>query len=70
VSGYGLDDRAAEVQSPEEAKDFPLAFVSRKALRPTQPRTVGTGGPFLGSKMRPRRDADHSHPSSAVVKNE
>jgi hypothetical protein len=31
---------------------------------------MGTGGPFPGGKARPGRDADHSHPSSAEVKNE
>jgi hypothetical protein len=31
---------------------------------------MGTGGPFLGGKARPGRDADHSPPSSAEVKNE
>jgi hypothetical protein len=31
---------------------------------------VGTGGPFSGAKARPGRDADHSPPSSAKVKNE
>jgi hypothetical protein len=29
-----------------------------------------TGGPFPGDKARPGRDADHSPPSSAEVKNE
>jgi hypothetical protein len=28
---------------------------------------MGTGGPFPGAKARPRRDADHSPPSSAEV---
>jgi hypothetical protein len=37
VSDYGLDDRAIEIRSPAEAKDFPLASVSRPALGPTQP---------------------------------
>jgi hypothetical protein len=32
--------------------------------------TMGTGGPFLGDKARPGRDADHSPPSSAEVVNE
>jgi hypothetical protein len=32
--------------------------------------TVGTGGPFPRGKSRPERDADHSPPSSAEVKNE
>jgi hypothetical protein len=31
---------------------------------------MGTGGPFSGGKMRPGRDAEHSPPSSAEVKNE
>jgi hypothetical protein len=31
---------------------------------------MGTGGPFLGGKERPGRDADHSPPSSAEVENE
>jgi hypothetical protein len=34
------------------------------------PCTMGTGGPFPGGKARPGRDADHSPPSSAEVKNE
>jgi hypothetical protein len=34
------------------------------------PRPMGTGGPFPGGKTRPWRDADHSPPSSAEVKNE
>jgi hypothetical protein len=29
-----------------------------------------TGGPFSGAKARPKRDADHSPPRSAEVKNE
>jgi hypothetical protein len=31
---------------------------------------MGTGGPFPRGKARPRRDADHSPPSSAEVKYE
>jgi hypothetical protein len=31
---------------------------------------MGTGGPFPGGKARTRRDADHSSPYSAEVKNE
>jgi hypothetical protein len=32
--------------------------------------TMGTEGPFSGAKARTGRDADHSPPSSADVKNE
>jgi len=31
---------------------------------------MGTGGPFLGGKVRTVCDADHSPPSSAEVVNE
>jgi hypothetical protein len=59
VSDYGLDDRASEVRSPEEAKRiFPLASVSRPALGPTQPPVQLV--PFPGGKARPGLDADHS----------
>jgi hypothetical protein len=37
LSGYDVDDRAIEVRSPAEAKDIPLASVSRPSLGPTQP---------------------------------
>jgi hypothetical protein len=46
-----------------------VAFMTRPALGPTQ-YPVGTGGPFPGDNARPRRDADHSPPSSAEFENE
>jgi hypothetical protein len=58
VSDYGLDDRAIEVRSPTGAEDF------------CSSPCVQTGGSFSGGKARPGRDADHSPPSSAEVKNE
>jgi hypothetical protein len=70
VSDYGLDDRAIEVQSLAEAKDFPssLCVQTGSGAHPAS-CTVGTGGPIPGAKARPGRDADHSLPSSANVKN-
>jgi hypothetical protein len=50
---------------------FLLASVSRPALGPTQPPVQWV--PWVLSpwgKARPGRDADHSPPSSAEVKNE
>jgi hypothetical protein len=60
VSDYGMDDRAIEVRSPTAAEDFSSSPCVQPASYP-----VGPGG-----KARPGRDADHSPPSSAEVKNE
>jgi hypothetical protein len=50
---------------------FLLAPASRPALGPTQPPIQWVpGGPFPGGKAWPGRDADHSPPSTAEVKNE
>jgi hypothetical protein len=71
VSDYGLDDRAIGVRSPAGAKDFSsiLCVQTGSGAHPASYR-MGTGGPFLGSKARPGRDADHSPPSNAEVVNE
>jgi hypothetical protein len=61
VSDYGLGDRAIEVRSPAEAKDFSssLCVQTGSGAHPDS-CTMGTGGPFPGPKARPGRDADHS----------
>jgi hypothetical protein len=71
VSGYGLNDREIEVRSPAGEKDFSssLCVQMGSAAHPAS-CPMGTGGPFLGAKARPGRDADHSPPSSAEVVNE
>jgi hypothetical protein len=71
VSDYGLDNRAIEVRSPTGAEDFSssLCVQTGSGAHPAS-YPVGTGGPFLGGKARPGRDADHSPPSSAEVKYE
>jgi hypothetical protein len=64
-------DWTIEVRSPAEADDFsssPSVNTSSEAHPASYP--MGTGGPFPGCKSRPRRDAVHSPPSSAEVKNE
>jgi hypothetical protein len=70
VSDYRLDDRAKNVRSPAEAKDFSsiLCVQTGSGAHPAS-CTVGTGGPFPGGKAWPGRDADHSSPSSAEVLN-
>jgi hypothetical protein len=71
VSGYGLEDRAIGVRSPGKAKDFSsnLCVQTGSGAHPAS-CTMGTGDPFYGAKARPRRDADHSPSSRAVVENE
>jgi hypothetical protein len=71
VSVYGLDNRAIGVRSPGGAKDFSssLCVHTGSGAHPAS-CTMGNGGPFRGGKARPGRDADHSPPSSAEVKNE
>jgi len=64
LSLYGLDDRGSV-----PGRDFLFATSSRPALGPTQrplqwvPRSLSSG------VKRPRREADHSPPSSDEVKN-
>jgi hypothetical protein len=71
VSDYGLDDRAIEIRSPAEAKDFSsnLCVQTGSGVHPAS-CTLGTGGPFPGGKARPGRDGDRSPPSSAEVEYE
>jgi hypothetical protein len=59
-----------EFDPRQRQRIFPLASVSRPALRPTQPPIQCYWVPFSGAKARPGRDADHSPPSSAKVQNE
>jgi hypothetical protein len=71
VSDYGLDDQAIEVRSPAGTKHFfsILCVQTGSGAHPVS-CTMGTGDPFPGGKARPGRDADHSSPSSAEIKNE
>jgi hypothetical protein len=66
-----LDDRAIEVRSPAETKDFSsnLCVQTGSGAHPAS-CTIRNGGPFPGGKARPGRDADHSPPSSAEVEND
>jgi hypothetical protein len=69
VSDYGLD-RAIEVRSPT-GSDFSssLCVQTGSGAHPAS-YPMGAGGSFPGGKARPGRDADHSPPCSAEVKNE
>jgi hypothetical protein len=68
VSDYGLDDQDS---IPDSGRGFfPSLCVQTGSGAHPASCPMGTGGPFPGSKARPGRDADHSPPSSAEVKNE
>jgi hypothetical protein len=59
------------VRSLTEAEDFSSSpCVQTSSGAHPASCTVGTGVPFPGRKVQPGRDAYHSHPSSAEVKNE
>jgi hypothetical protein len=66
-----MKSRILTHRSPTEAEDFSsnLCVQTGSGAHPAS-CTVGTGGYFRGGKARPERDADHSPPSSAVVKKE
>jgi hypothetical protein len=66
--GYGLDDRSARVRFPAGLGILLFTTASRMALWPTQlPIQWLSGALSLGVK-RPGREADHSSPPSAEVK--
>jgi hypothetical protein len=66
--GYGLDDRGSRVRSPEEAGNFLFTIASITAVGPTQPPIQWIPGALSLGVKRPRRETDHSLPTSAEVK--
>jgi hypothetical protein len=65
--GYGLDDRGFE--SRQELEILLFTTVSRPALGSIQPPIQWIPGALSLGLKRPGREADHSLPSSAEVKN-
>jgi hypothetical protein len=66
--GYGLDERGSRVRFPAWAGNFSLhhRVQNGSGAHPTS-YSVGTRGSFPEVK-RPKREADHSPPSSTEVK--
>jgi hypothetical protein len=64
-------DWTTGVRSPTETGDYSYGLCVQidSRVHPT-PCQLVPGGPFPEGKARPGRDADHSPPSSAEVKNE
>jgi hypothetical protein len=67
ATGYELDDRGVGVLVPAGSRIFTSPIVQTgSGVHPTS-YPMGTGDSFLGVK-RPRREADHSPPTSAEIK--
>jgi hypothetical protein len=64
---YGLDDRGN--LPPQGLETFLFTTASRPALGPTQPPIQWVPGALSLEVKRPGREADHSPPTSAEVKN-
>jgi hypothetical protein len=66
--GYGLDDRGSRVRFPVRAGNCSLHHRVQTALEPTQPPVQWIPGALSLGIKRLGREADHSPPSSAEVK--
>jgi hypothetical protein len=69
VLGYGLDDRVLGFDSRLGLGIFLFTTASRTALGPTHPPIQWVPAVLSLGVKRPGREADHSTPSSAEVKN-
>jgi hypothetical protein len=66
--GYRLDDRDSRVRFFEGLGIFLFTTASRTSLGPTQPPIQRVSGTVSLGIKRPGREADHSPPSTAEVK--
>jgi hypothetical protein len=66
--GYGLDDRDARVRFRSGAGNFSLHHRAQNGSGPTQPPIQWVPGALSLGVKQPGREADHSPPSSAGVK--
>jgi hypothetical protein len=67
--GLGLRAERSEFNSQEGLENFLFATASRPVVRPTQPPILLVPGALSLGIKRLGREADHSSPSSAEVKN-
>jgi hypothetical protein len=66
--GYGLDDRGSRLRFPVGSGNFSLHYrVQNGSGAHPASYPMGTKGSFSGVK-RPKREADHSPPSSVEFK--
>jgi hypothetical protein len=67
--GYGMDDRGSRIRFPAGAGNFSVHHRVQTGLKPTQPPIQWVLGALSQVIKRLRREAGHSPPSSAEVKN-
>jgi hypothetical protein len=67
--GYGLDDRGSRVRFSAGAGNFSLHHPVQNGSGPTKPPIQWVSRALSLGVKRPGREADHSPPSSAEVKN-
>jgi hypothetical protein len=67
--GYGLDGRGDGLRFPAGARDISLLHKVQNAMRSIKPLVQQVPGSFSLRVKRHGREADHSPPSSAEVKN-
>jgi hypothetical protein len=68
-ASIALDGRGVRVRVPVGVKNFILSTSFQPALGPTQPPIQWAPGAISPRVNRPGREADHSPPNSADVKN-
>jgi hypothetical protein len=68
MSPFAFDDRGSRVRFSAGRRNFIFTTASRTALVPTQPPIQWLLGALSLGIKRPGREADHSPPSSAEVK--
>jgi hypothetical protein len=68
ATDYGLDVRMSGIRIPAGLGIFLFDNVSRPALRPTQPPIQWVPGALSLGVKRSEREANHSPPSSAELK--
>jgi hypothetical protein len=66
-TGYGLDDLGVEIRVPVGSRIFSTSSIP--VLGPTQPPIQCVPGALKPKIKLPGREADHSPPTSAEVKN-
>jgi hypothetical protein len=69
TTAYGLDDRGVGVLVPVGSRNFTTPYSPDRNWGPPNLLSNGYQVPFSSGEKRKKREADHSAPTSAEVKN-